>query len=62
MDEKFGMVMFEGRMYNLDDMNGNELNELMMRMEAVKDMRIKELEILCDIYKTDDKKEEGTNE
>lgn len=62
MDEKFGMVMFEGRMYNLDDMNGDELNELMMRMEVAKDMRTKELEILCDIYKTDDKKEEGTNE
>lgn len=52
MDKKFGIVMFEGRMYNLDEMNADELKELMMRIGNAKDMKKKEIEILNGIYKT----------
>ena len=62
MDKKFGMVMFEGRMYNLDEMNADELKELMMRIGNAKDMKKKEIEILNGIYKTNDKEEVNTDE
>ncbi len=62
MDKKFGIVMFEGRMYNLDEMNADELKELMMRIGNAKDMKKKEIEILNGIYKTNDKEEVNTDE
>ena len=61
MDKKFGIVMFEGRMYNLDEMNADELKELMMRIGNAKDMKKKEIEILNGIYKTNDKEEVNTD-
>lgn len=62
MDKKFGIVMFEGRMYNLDEMNADELKELMMRIGNAKNMKKKEIEILNGIYKTNDKEEVNTDE
>ena len=62
MDKKFGIVMFEGRMYNLDEMNADELKELMMRIGNAKDMKKKEIEILNGIYKTNDKEDVNTDE
>ena len=62
MDKKFGIVMFEGRMYNLDEMNADELKELMMRIGSAKNMKKKEIEILNGIYKTNDKEEVDTDE
>ena len=62
MDKKFGIVMFEGRTYNLDEKNADELKELMMRIGNAKDMKKKEIEILNGIYKTNDKEEVNTDE
>lgn len=53
--------MFEGRMYNLDEMNADELKELMMRIGSAKNMKKKEIEILNGIYKTNDKEEVNTD-
>ena len=61
MDKKFGIVMFEGRMYNLDEMNADELKELMMRIGSAKNMKKKEIKILNGIYKTNDKEEVNTD-
>lgn len=52
MDEKFGIVMFEGRMYNLDEMKADELRELLNKISGSKEMKQRELEILSGKYKT----------
>lgn len=62
MDEKFGIVMFEGRMYNLDEMKADELRELLNKISGSKEMKQQELEILMGKYKTKDKKEVNTDE
>ena len=55
MDKKFGIIMFDGRMYKLDEMSSDEIKELRKKMKEEEKKLRKEVEILSGI-KT---KEEG---
>ncbi len=55
MDKKFGIIMFEGRMYNLDDMNSEEIKELLEKMKENHKMLEKQAEALSGMHT----KEEG---
>lgn len=50
MEENLGIVMFEGKMYNLDKMSSEELKELITRMEMNYKKLEKEAEIRCGLY------------
>lgn len=58
MDKKFGVIMFEGKMYKLDEMSAEELKELMTKMEENHKALEKEVEILSGMY-TNEEEDEG---
>lgn len=47
MDKKFGIIMFDGRMYKLDEMSSDEIKELMIKMKEHQKNLKKEAEILA---------------
>lgn len=51
MNEKIGMITFEGKMYNLDEMKANEIKELMIKIKNRKEDIKKELEVQIGKYK-----------
>lgn len=51
MNEKIGMITFEGKMYNLDEMKANEIKELMIKIKNRKEDIQKELEVQIGKYK-----------
>lgn len=52
MEQKLGFVMFEGKMYNLDEMDSNSIKELIEKMEKYDKTLEKKAEILAEIYNT----------
>lgn len=54
MDEKLGFIMFEGKMYNLDDMDANSLKELIEKMENYNKDLEEKVKILSEIPNTED--------
>ena len=58
MDKKFGVIMFEGKMYKLDEMNAEEIKELMTKMEENHKMLEKQVEILSGMYTKEEEVDE----
>lgn len=58
MDKKFGVIMFEGKMYKLDEMSAEEIKELMTKMEENHKMLEKQVEILSGMYTKEEEDEE----
>lgn len=50
MENELGILIFEGKMYNLDKMNSEELKELIKKMEKNYKKLEKEVEIRSGIY------------
>jgi len=49
MDEKFGTILFDGELYNLDSMEEEELKKLMEKIEEREKKLQSQLEILTEI-------------
>lgn len=58
MNDELGTIIFEGKMYNLDKMNSEELKSLILKMEKNYSKLEKQAEILTGSYL----KEEEVNE
>lgn len=54
MEEKLGFVMFDGKMYNLDEMDSKSLKELMEKLEEHNQKLEKKAEILAEISNTEE--------
>ncbi len=50
MNDELGTVIFEGKMYNLDKMNSEELKSLILKMEKNYEKLEKQAEILAGNY------------
>lgn len=50
MSDELGTVIFEGKMYNLDKMNSEELKSLILKMEKNYQKLEKQTEILAGNY------------
>ena len=50
MSDELGTVIFEGKMYNLDKMNSEELKSLILKMEKNYQKLEKQAEILAGNY------------
>ena len=50
MKEDLGIIMFDGKMYNLDKMSSSELEDLLNKMKANYNKLEKEVEVLTGVY------------